>query len=307
MGSGEFAVPSLLALAEHGHEIAGVVTQPDRPKGRGRKPAAPPVKLEAERLGLSVVQPPRVRDPDVQSALRELAPDAQVVVAYGQILPPSVIVIPRLGTLNVHASLLPRYRGAAPIQWAIAKGETVTGVTTMLIDAGLDTGPTLLARETPIAADETAPELSARLAVLGAEVLIETLVGLQSGGLTPQPQDDAHATLAPPLRKQDGLFDWSLPAAAIANRVRAFDPWPGVFVPFREAALRLHRVRPEPTRGASFAPGRIIDIGPEGILVACGEGDLLRLLEVQPESRRVMPAVAFAAGARLRDGDMLAP
>lgn len=305
MGSGTFAIPSLLALVERGHHVVGVVTQPDRERGRGRQLAAPPVKVEAARLGLPVLQPRRVRELDAQAALRAFAPDLQVVAAYGQILPPSVIEIARLGTVNVHGSLLPRYRGAAPIQWAIASGETVTGVTTMRIDAGLDTGPILLARKTPIDPEETSPRLQERLAILGAEVLLETLDRLAAGTLEATPQDHASATLAPLLRKEDSVVDWSWPASTIANRVRGFDPWPGVITALAGKAVRLHRVRAESAGTSAETPGRVTALDNSGAVVACGGDTALRLLEVQPESRRVMLAAAFAAGARLHVGDEL--
>lgn len=300
LGSGAFGIPSLEAVIEAGHEVLALVTQPDREKGRGQKLAPPPLKPVAEARGISVLQPRRVREPEAQEALRRLAPDVQVVVAYGQILPQSVIDIGRLGTVNVHGSLLPRYRGAAPIQWAIANGETETGVTTMLIDAGMDTGPTLLARSTPIGPEETAPELEERLARLGAGALVETLAGLESGRLQPQPQDHARATLAPLLKKEDGRLDWRLPAAVISCRIRGFQPWPGAAAVVESRPLQVRKARPDdPGPGE---PGTLLQVDRDGIVVACGEATRLRLLEVQPESRRAMPAAAFAAGAHLKPG-----
>jgi methionyl-tRNA formyltransferase len=254
----------------------------------------------AERHRVPLLQPRRIKEPSALAALAVLAPELQVVVAYGQILPRPVIENARLGTVNVHASLLPRYRGAAPIQWAIARGESVTGVTTMLIDEGLDTGPTLLARATSIAPDETAAELEPRLARLGATLLIETLAGLASETLRPAPQDHSLATLAPLLHKEDGRCDWSWPAATLANRVRGLSPWPGVATALHGRSLKLLRTRAEP--GGQAAPGTILEVDRHGILVACGENTCLRLLEVQPESRKPMPAAAFAAGARLLRG-----
>jgi len=303
LGSGRFAIPSLEALLEAGHEVVGVVTQPDREKGRGQQLAPPPVKPVAERRGLRVLQPRRVREPEAIAALEELRPELQVVVAYGQILPRQVIDIAPRGTVNVHASLLPRYRGAAPIQWAIARGETTTGVTTMLIDEGLDTGPTLLARETAIGADETAADLEPRLAVLGGQLLVETVAALAAGRLQPTPQDHAKATLAPLLKKEDGNVDWSWPAGQIACRVRGFHPWPGCFTRIGERALKVLRAQAcaIPTRPGQ-EPGTILEIGPAGVAVRCGGDTVLRLLEVQPESRRAMTALAFASGARLAPG-----
>jgi methionyl-tRNA formyltransferase len=303
LGSGLFAVPSLEALCDAGHEVAALVTQPDREKGRGRALAATPTKVVAERRGVPVLQPRRIKDPQAIEDLRALGPDVQVVVAYGQILPRAVIDIPRLGTVNVHSSLLPRYRGAAPIHWAVVNGETETGVTTMLIDEGLDTGPTLIARSTPIGPEETAPELEARLARIGAEVLIETLDGLARGTLAARPQDHAQATLAPILKKEDGRIDWSVPAEAIARRVRGLLPWPGSVTSWAGGELKVLRAHVEPAAAREDPPGAIVSVDREGIVVAAGGGSRLRLLEVQPESRKAMAAPAFAAGARLHPGD----
>jgi methionyl-tRNA formyltransferase len=304
LGSGAFAVPSLEALIDAGHEVAALVTQPDREKGRGRVKAATPAKVVAERRGLRILQPRRIKEPPAVEELRRLGPDVQVVVAYGQILPRAVIDIPALGTVNVHSSLLPRYRGAAPIHWAIVNGERETGVTTMLIDEGLDTGPTLLSRATPIGPEETAPELEARLAHLGAEVLLETLEGLARHTLVPAPQDHARATLAPLLKKEDGRIDWSRPAEEIARRVRGLLPWPGTAAAWAGGELKVLRARAE-TGLPAEVPGTILALDRDGIVVAAGAGSRLRLLDVQPESRRPMPAAAFAAGARLRPGDRL--
>jgi len=305
LGSGAFAVPSLEALLDAGHEVAAVVTQPDREKGRGRSLSATPAKVVAERRGVPVLQPRRVKEPAAIEELRALRPDVQVVVAYGQILPRAVIDIPPLRTVNVHSSLLPRYRGAAPIQWAVVNGERETGVTTMLIDEGLDTGPTLLARSTPIGPEETAPELEARLGPLGAEVLLETLDGLARGTLRAQPQDHARATLAPILKKEDGRLDWSRPAEEIARRVRGLLPWPGTVTRTAEGDLKVLRARVEAPATADAPPGTVLSFDREGILVAAGGGTRLRLLDVQPESRRPMSAAAFAAGARLQPGARL--
>jgi methionyl-tRNA formyltransferase len=307
LGSGAFAIPCLETLIEAGHEIGAVVTQPDRRKGRGNAVAPPPVKPVAEALKLPVVQPHRVREPDAEEALRRLAPELQVVVAFGQILPRSVIDIAPLGTVNVHASLLPKLRGAAPIQWAIANGEQETGVTTMMIDEGLDTGPLLLQRVTPIGPDETAAELEPRLARLGAEVLLETVGGLGEGTLQPTPQDHDRATLAPLLKKGDGRLDWSRPAGELHCHIRGFDPWPGTFTSLEGRTLKVLHARPIEDGGAGEAPpGTLVDVGPAGLVVACGGRSRLLVTEVQPESRRPMPAPAFAAGARLAAGQLLA-
>jgi methionyl-tRNA formyltransferase len=304
MGSGAFAIPSLEALLAGGHEVVAAVTQPDKEKGRGRELAAPPLKPVALAHGLPVLQPRRVRLPEAQEELRGLAPELQVVVAYGQILPRSVIDLAPRGTVNVHGSLLPRYRGAAPVQWAIVNGETETGVTTMMIDEGLDTGPTLLARKTPIGPQETSPELEARLARLGAELLIETIDGLVRGTVTPTPQDHAQATLAPIIEKEHGRVDWTLTAAAIDCRRRGFHPWPGTTATVGGRGLKILGARVLPDTGPE-APGTLVSVDRDGLVVACGGGTRLRLLEVQPESRKPMPAAAFAAGARLAPGAAL--
>lgn len=300
LGSGAFAIPCFEALLDAGHEVAALVTQPDKEKGRGRELAPPPLKPVAERRGVPLLQPRRVKEPGLQDELRRLAPELQVVVAYGQILPRSVIDSAPRGTVNVHASLLPRLRGAAPIQWSIANGDTETGVTTMLIDEGLDTGPTLLARATPIGPEETAADLEPRLARLGALVLMETIAGLAAGTITPKPQDHSLATLAPILRKEDGRMDWTRPAAALACRVRGFHPWPGAWTSFDGTLVKVLRARPEaPGPGE---PGEVAAVDRDGIVVGCAEGTLLRLVEVQAESRKAMAASAFAAGARLTPG-----
>lgn len=303
MGSGAFAVPSLEALAGAGHDLRALVCQPDREAGRGRVLHAPPTKPVALARGIPVLQPPRVKAPEALDALRALAPELLVVVAYGQLLSRALLDLAPRGALNVHGSLLPRYRGAAPIQWALAQGEAETGVTTMLLDEGLDTGPTLLARATPIGARERAPELHDRLAVLGAEVLLETLAGLTAGRLTAQPQDHARATHAPLIRKEDGRLDWSRPALELERRVRAFDPWPGTFALAGGRVLKVLRSA-EGAPGEARPPGTVVELTAEddALVVACGGGTRLRLLEVQPESRRPMSARAFAAGAHLAPG-----
>lgn len=304
LGSGAFAVPCLEALLAAGHEVAAVLTQPDREKGRGRALAFPPVKTAALALGLPVLQPRRIREPEALQALRRLEPEVQVLVAYGQILPRAVIDVAPRGTVNVHGSLLPAYRGAAPVQWAVVHGEPVTGVTTMLVDEGLDTGPTLLSRETPIGERETAGELEARLARLGAALLLDTLRGLLDGSCRPRPQDASRATLAPLLKKDDGRIDWGRDALCLDRRVRGFHPWPGAFTSCGERTLNVLQAQPLPPAGRG-APGEVLSVGREGLAVACGDGTTLRLEVVQPESRRAMPAAAFAAGARLEPGARL--
>jgi len=303
LGSGSFAIPSLEALLAAGHDVVAVVTQPDREKGRGRALSPPPLKPVAAARGLEILQPRRVREPESLAALQALAPEIQVVVAYGQILPRAVIDVAPRGTVNVHASLLPRYRGAAPVQWAIVNGEAETGVTTMLIDEGLDTGPLLLAEATPIGAEETADVIEARLALIGADLLVRTLKGLHEGTVVARPQDAARATLAPLIKKEDGLIDWTLPADALARRVRGFHPWPGAYTSRRGHGLRVLRARAE--TGPAGVPGTLLAVDRDGLVVAAGDGTALRLLEVQPESRKPMPAAAFAAGARLAVGERL--
>jgi methionyl-tRNA formyltransferase len=300
LGSGDFAVPSLEALIAAGHTVLALVAQPDRESGRGRRVAAPPTKPVALRHGVSVLQPRRVREPAALEALRVLEPEIAVVVAYGQILPPALLELPRLGCVNVHASLLPRYRGAAPIQWAIARGEVTTGVTTMQLDEGLDTGPILLQRQIAIDPQETAGELSPRLATHGAELLLETLAGLENGTLQGKPQDQEQASLAPILKKQDGHVDWTRTAEELACRVRGFNPWPGMTTTWRGQSLKLVRARP--SASGPGEPGQIAAVEADAIIVACGAATRLQVLEVQPESRRTMSAAAFVAGARLEPG-----
>jgi len=294
MGTPEFAVPSLEAMAAAGHQIAAVFTQPDRPKGRGQETAKSPVKIVAERLGLTVFQPERVRRPEVIEQIRAIAPEVMVVVGYGQIIPQAILDIPPRGIINVHASLLPKYRGAAPIQWAIARGETKTGVTTMRIDAGLDTGEMLLKTETAIGDEETAVELSVRLATMGADLLRRTLDQLSS--IKPGKQDDSQASYAPILKKEDGRIDWMMPAREIANRVRGFQPWPGCYTVWRGKRLAIWRARAQAGGGR---PGEL-----RGATVACGEG-LLELIEVQPEGKKRMTADAFLRGHAVKDGEVL--
>lgn len=294
MGTPEFAVPTLERMVAAGHEVTAVFTQPDRPKGRGQESTASPVKIAAERLGIRVYQPERVRRPEVVEEIRALQPEVMVVVGYGQIIPQTILDIPPHGIINVHASLLPKYRGAAPIQWAIARGETRTGVTTMRIDAGLDTGDMLLKEETEIGQEETAVELSARLAPMGAGLLERTLAKLST--IKPEKQDDLQATLAPILKKEDGRIDWTLPAREIACRVRGFQPWPGCYTTWRGKRLAIWRARAQ----AGWAgTGEI-----RGTRVGCGEG-LLELIEVQPEGKKRMTAEAFLNGHQVKDGEVL--
>jgi methionyl-tRNA formyltransferase len=301
LGTPAFAVPTLEQIVQAGHEVVAVVTQPDRPRGRGQNAAPPPVKETALRLGLPVYQPERVRRPEAVEYLRSLGVDAMVVVGYGQIIPQVVIDLAPLGIINVHASLLPAYRGAGPIQWAIVNGETRTGVTTMRIDAGLDTGDMLLKEETDIGPDENAVELGRRLAVMGAQLLVRTLQELAAGTVVPVKQDSAQATHAPLLKKEDGLIDWNLHSLSIHNRVRGLQPWPGAYTRFRGQTLHIWKARPTAARPNS-GPGTFVSLKPP--TVVCGTSTL-ELLEVQLEGRKRMSAADFANGQRLTENEIL--
>ena len=303
LGTPSFAVPTLQRIVQAGHRVMGVFTQPDRPKGRGGELAALPVKETALRLGLPVYQPERVRRPEAVEQLKQMHPDAMVVVGYGQIIPQSIIDIPRHGILNVHASLLPKYRGAAPIQWAIANGEARTGVTTMRIDAGLDTGDMLLKWETAIGPEENAIELGQRMAQAGADLLVETLAGMDAGAVHPEPQDNSQASLAPILKKEDGIIDWNWPARKIVDRARGFLPWPGAYSFFRGQLFHIWKARVAGEAGTG-APGRLVPLK-RRLLVTCGEGSALELIEVQIEGRKRMPAEAFLNGHRLDENEVL--
>ncbi|MGE5568453.1 MAG: methionyl-tRNA formyltransferase [Rhodospirillales bacterium] len=302
LGTPEFAVPTLEETVKAGHEVTAAITQPDRPKGRSRALAEPPVKQAARRLGIPVHQPERIRTPEFVEFLKGLGAGAGVMVGYGKIIPQAVIDVFPHGIINVHASLLPKYRGAAPIQWAIANGETRTGVTTMRIDAGLDTGDILLQRETEIGPEETAPELSPRLARMGAEVLVETLLRVEDGTIVPQPQDSTQASLAPILKKEDGRIDWTRPASEIHNRIRGFQLWPGCYTQFRFRQMQIWRARPGGE--AKGAPGSLA-VRNKRLFVACGANTSLELLEIQVEGKRRMTAVDFLNGYRLSDNDVL--
>jgi methionyl-tRNA formyltransferase len=303
LGTPEFAVPTLERLAESRHKVVAVYTQPDRPKGRGQHLAFSPVKEAALRLGLRVYQPLRIRKPEAIEELATFRADAMVIVGYGQIIPQAILDLPPLGIINVHASLLPAYRGAAPIQWSIANGETRTGVTTMRIDAGLDTGDVLLKAETEIGEAETAPQLSSRLAKMGAELLLRTLDGIESGTIVPQPQDQSQATYAPILKKEDGQIDWELPASAIYNRLRGFQPWPGAYTTFRGQVLHLWQAKPD--IGICLGRPGSLHLVNRKLHAACGQDSALELIEVQLEGRKRVNADAFANGQRLTETDIL--
>jgi len=303
MGTPRFAVPSLAALAEV-VEVTLVLCNPDRPAGRGRSMASPPVKEEAARRGIPVFQPEKARHPDAVARIAAEAPDLIVVAAYGHILPKSILDIPRLGCINVHASLLPKYRGAAPINWAVARGETVTGITIMRMDAGMDTGPMLHAREMAIGEEDTAETLFSKLSTLGAEALREALRRLREGTLAETPQDAALATYAPVLTKEHGRIDWSRPAREVRNLVRGMAPWPSAFALHAGKALKVLSSAVAGESGEAGEPGEFVALGREGIAVACGEG-VLRLRVVQPEGGKAMDAWAYAQGRRLATGERL--
>ena len=299
-GTPEFAVPSLRRLAERPEfSVEAVITQPDRPRGRGQHVSSSPVKEAALEIGLHVYQPETIKSESAQEFLKRVAPDAVVIIAYGQIIPARLLTIPRLGWLNLHASLLPRYRGAAPIHWAIANGETITGLTTMQIDAGMDTGPTLLRREVEIGPDETAPELAARMRTTGAELIVESLLRFDRGEISPTQQEEKGASSAPILKKEDGRIEWGRTAQQIYNRMRGFSPWPGSYATFRGQTCHLWG-RPE-IRGTGethITPGEILPSAKE-IYIACGEGTSLRLESIQVEGRKKISAREFANGARI--------
>ncbi len=303
-GTPEFAVPSLRTLLDGTDPVVAVVCQPDKPAGRGQRLTPPPVKELALRAGVPVLQPEKLRTPDFAATLRPLAPDLIVVAAYGKILPQAILDLPPHGCINVHASLLPKYRGAAPVQWAILRGETVTGVTIMQVNERMDAGDILLQRQTPIGADETYGELQTRLAELGAAALREAIVELHSSTLRRQPQREADATLAPMIRKEDGRIDWAASATSIARRVRAFNPWPSAFTDLDTRRLKIHRARATPTT-ATVTAGTVIATA-DGIEVATGSGTLV-IDELQLEGRKRLTAAEFIRGGAIRGGAVLGP
>ena len=306
-GTPNFAVPTLEKLVEAGHSVPLVVTQPDRPRGRGMEVAVSPVKDAAVRLGIAILQPATIKNnTEFRDQLVAIAPDAIIVVGYGRIIPQWMIDLPQLGNLNLHASLLPKYRGAAPIQWAIASGETVTGVTTMRIDAGLDTGDILLQREIPIGLEDTSETLGPKLASIGADLMVETLRGLENGNVRPTPQDHSRATLAPILKKEDGRMDFARTAYDLFNRLRGFQPWPGAFTVFRGKTLQVHRA--QPAQYSTLTPSEIAVDGTH-LFVGCGKNNdadtTLELIDIQLEGKRRMTAQEFINGYRPKSGDRL--
>ena len=301
MGTPQAAVPALQQCLSDGHDVVAVWTQPDKPAGRGHKVSFSPVKEFAVSHNLPVFQPARIRNDEAKQLFASHDADVAVVVAYGRILPEEFLRAPRRGCINVHFSLLPKYRGAAPANWAIVNGETETGVTTMFIEPTLDTGPILLQHKTEIGEVETAPELMQRLAGIGGELLGETLARLHE--LTPRPQDDAAATFAPILKKEDGLIDWSQSAAVIERRVRGFQPWPNAYTSFNSKGLTIWSADLTDNPNSNAAPGKVIVADRNDLVVSCGEGTALRLIEVQPEARKRIPARDFINGVHLKVGD----
>ena len=300
MGTPDFAVPSLEALLKSEHQVVGVVTQPDRPKGRGQEVVFSPVKVVCQREGIPVLQPLKMKDPAFLDALRRWTPDVIAVTAYGRILPPAILALPPRGCINVHASLLPKYRGAGPIQWAVIRGEQQTGITTMFMAEGMDTGDMLLQETVEIRADDTAGTLAPRLAEVGGRLLVETLRRLEAGTLTPQPQDDAQATMAPLLKKEDGVVDWTLSAMEIANRVRGLSPWPGAYTYVNgERWVLWHVAVGEEVSGS--APGTVTKVSKDRVEVATGEGTI-QLIDIQPSNSRRMTMAQYLAGHRLAEG-----
>jgi len=304
-GTPQFAVPTLEALLAAGHEVALVVSQPDRPVGRSQQLTAPPVKQSALSAGLPVTQPEKIRsNPEFRAQLEALAPDAIVVVAYGRIIPPWMLALPRFGCINLHGSLLPKYRGAAPIQWAVAMGDAFTGNTTMLLEEGLDTGPILLQQTLPIAPDQTAADLFGLLAQAGAPLVVETLAGLESGAIHPQPQNHSFATFAPLLDREDGRMDFAArPATELHNRWRGFQPWPGAFTTLDGKKLIVHRMQVAEESGLA-EPGQL-RIENHRLFAACAGNTWLELLEIQLEGKKRLTAAEFLRGTPLPSGARL--
>ncbi len=306
MGTPEFSVPSLAALLASEHKVVGVVTQPDRPKGRGQELAESPIKQLAARHKIPILQPLKMKDPAFLDALASWKPDLIAVTAFGRILPKIVLDLPPKGCINVHASLLPKYRGAGPIQWALIRGERETGITTMLMDEGMDTGAILLQEKIPITPDETAGTLSSKLAEVGGRLLIETIARLEKGTVAPQPQDSSRATMAPLLKKEDGLLDWTMPAPDLANRVRGLSPWPGAHTYLGEDRWVIWKAEALDRPTTAVPPGTIMDVTKEGLLVATGTG-VLRIVEFQPANSRRMSVLQYLAGHTLAPGMWLGP
>ncbi|HEX2925954.1 MAG TPA: methionyl-tRNA formyltransferase [Ruminiclostridium sp.] len=304
MGTPEFAVPSLEMLIREGYEVIAVVTQPDKPKGRGNKMSAPPVKEFAVEHGITVLQPEKIKTPEFAAQIRELGPDLMITAAYGKIISKELLDVPTLGCINVHGSLLPAYRGAAPIHWSIINGEKVTGVTTMFTDVGLDTGDMLLKRELEIGPDTTVGELHDKMAVLGAEVLKDTLIELKNGTLTRKPQDDAISTYAPIISKEVGLIDWNKSAQQIHNLVRGTNPWPGAFTFMDESKMRIWKTSIASCSKDKHCAGEIVSVNEEGILVQCADGYIL-IQELQFDSSKRMKVSDYIRGHKINTGEKL--
>lgn len=302
MGTAEFGLPSLERLLHSSHSVEAVVTGPDRPKGRGLKLAPSPIKVFALERGLTVLQPEKLKDEEFISTLRGLRPDLFVVVAF-RMLPKEVFEIPPKGTINLHGSLLPRYRGAAPIQWAIIRGERRTGVTTFFIDEGMDTGNLILQREVEIGGDETAGQLHDRLAQIGAEVLMETVEQIAQGKAAQMKQDDSIATPAPKLKKEDGLIDWSKKAIDIKNQIRGMNPFPGAYTELSGRIIKVHKASLAPDEGTKAAPGKVVRIDKDDGLVVSTAVGCLSLVEIQPEGKKRMAGLEFVRGYRVKVGD----
>ena len=300
MGTPDFAVPSLEALLKSGDQVVGVVTQPDRPKGRGQEVIPSPIKVVCQREGISMLQPLKMKAPEFMATLRHWEPDVIVVAAFGRILPPAILELPPRGCINVHGSLLPKYRGAGPVQWAVINGERETGITTMMMDEGMDTGDMLLQERVEIRPDDTAGTLALRLAEVGGRLLVETLRQLKAGTLSPQPQDPSLATMAPLLKKEDGLIDWTLPAQDITNRVRGLSPWPGAYTFVNGERWILSRVGlSEESQGV--VAGTVTQVTKDRVEVATGRGTI-QIVEIQPSNSRRMTMIQYLAGHRLTQG-----
>jgi methionyl-tRNA formyltransferase len=304
MGSATFAVPTLQKLFEAGYKISGVITQPDKPRGRGQALQAPPLKKTAFELRLPVYQPNSLKNDEAQTLIKALQAEMMIVVAYGKILPPWLLQLPKYGCVNLHGSILPKYRGAAPVHWAVANGETVTGVCAMQMDEGLDTGPVFACRETPIEPDESVQQVYDRLAEIGGELILETIPRIVEGTIRSEPQDHSRATLAPILKKEHGFIDWAKPAAQIHNRVRAFNPWPGTVTKFRGATCKILATKLAGHHAA--APGTII-AGKRWLGVVCGDSAVLEILTIQPENRKPVSGADFANGARIQADEKFQP
>jgi methionyl-tRNA formyltransferase len=300
MGTPEFAVPSLEALLKSDDQVVGIVTQPDRPKGRGQVLTPPPVKLIAQREDIPFLQPVKIKVPEFRAALAAWRPDLIAVTAYGRILHSPILTLPPMGCVNVHGSLLPKYRGAAPVQWAVINGEAETGITTMMMDEGMDTGAMLLQASLPIFPEDTAGSLAPRLAALGGKLLVETIARLKAGTITPQPQNHALATLAPPLKKEDGVIDWTTSANNIANRARGLSPWPGAYTYIGSERWMVWSATQSPGK-PDVVPGTIIEVTKQSIQVATGDG-VLALKEIQPSNSKRLTVAQYLAGHRVSAG-----